>query len=311
MIYLIYSQDKDIIRNYLDNLIDKEKINPDSVIKYELNNDSINSLIEECSTIGLFSLKKFIIVDATDALSSKGIEVTSLTEYLDNYNKDIILVFVSYLDKVDTRKKLYKKISSIGKVESLIKDNNYLFNYVKNKLNGYKIDTSCINYFINKVGTNIGNIDNEIEKLINYKYEAKEILKQDIDLLVEENIEEEIFSLTDAIVKNDQNKAIKLYQHFLLNNVDVNQMIALFANQFRFLLQVKLLYDKNKSNDEIAKILSAHPYRVKLAVNNCYSYRVDDLKSYLVKLYELDKKIKLSLVDKKIFLELFMLNKDI
>ena len=311
MIYLIYSQDKDIVRNYLDNLIDKEKINSDSVIKYELNNDNINSLIEECSTIGLFSLKKFIIVDATEALSSKGIEVTSLIEYLDNYNKDIILVFVCYLDKLDTRKKLYKKINSIGKVENLIKDNNYLFNYVKNKLNGYKIDNSCINYLISKVGTNIGNIDNEIEKLINYKYDEKEILKQDIDLLVEENIEEEIFSLTDAIVKNDKNKAIKLYQHFLLNNVDVNQMIALFANQFRFLLQVKLLYDKNKSSDEIAKILSAHPYRVKIAVNNCYSYRTEDLKSYLVKLYELDRKIKLSLVDKKIFLELFMLNKDI
>ena len=88
-------------------------------------------------------------------------------------------------------------------------------------------------------------------------------------------------------------------------------MIGLISSQFRFLLQVKTLYNKNKSNDEIAKLLEVHPYRVKLAINNCYYYSKETLENYLLKLFELDKKIKLGLIDKNIFFQLFILNKDI
>jgi len=311
MIYLVYSQDKEVIEKYIDKLIKKENIEENSIIKYSLEEDNVLDIIDECNTTGLFSIKKLIVVESTTAFSSKGKEITELNDYLDNYNKDIILVFTCILDKVDTRKKLYKKISSIGKIESLNKDNNYIVNLIKEKLNDYKMSNDDINYFINKVGNNINNIENELEKLINYKYKEKEITKIDIDNLCASSMEEEIFSLTDAIIKNDNNRAITLYNLFLTKNYDVTQMIGLIASQFRFLLQVKILYNKNKSNDEIAKILEVHPYRVKLAINNSYYYDRISLENYLIKLFELDKKIKLGLIDKNIFFELFILNKDI
>ena len=311
MIYLIYSLDKDIIKRFVNDLIIKENIDENSIIKYSLEEDNVNDIIDECNTTGLFSLKKLVIIESTNIFSSKGKDITELNNYLDNYNKDIIIVFTCILDKLDTRKKIYKKISSIGKIECLNKDNNYIVNLIKSKLDGYKIREKDIDYFVSKIGNNINNIENELEKLINYKYNEKEIKKEDIDNLCQSNIEEEIFSLTDAIINNDNNKAISLYKLFLTKNYDVTQMIGLISSQFRFLLQVKILYNKNKSNDEIAKILEVHPYRVKLAVNNCYYYSKDTLENYLIKLFELDKKIKLGLIDKNIFFELFILNKDI
>ena len=87
-------------------------------------------------------------------------------------------------------------------------------------------------------------------------------------------------------------------------------MIGLLASQFRFLLQVKILYNKNKTKDEIANILEVHPYRVKLALNSCYYYDRYSLENYLIKLFELDKNIKLGLIDKNIYFELFILNKN-
>ena len=311
MIYLVYSLDKEVIKKYIDKLIIRENIEENSIIKFFLEENNVDDIIDECNTTGLFSLKKLIIIEATNAFSSKGKDIAELNNYLDNYNKDIIIIFTCVLDKLDTRKKLYKKVSSIGKIECLNKDNNYIVNIIKDKLNDYKISNSDIDYFIKKVGNNINNIENELEKLINYKYSEKEIKKEDIDNLCESNVEEEIFSLTDAIVKNDNNKAISLYNLFLTKNYDVMQMIGLISSQFRFLLQVKILYNKNKSNDEIAKLLEVHPYRVKLAISNCYYYSKEILENYLLKLFELDKKIKLGLIDKNIFFELFILNKDI
>ena len=309
MIYLIYSEYNDLLELYINKLIDKEKVSSDSIIKYSLDNDSINDIIEECNTLGLFSLKKIVILESTNAFSSKGKEITELIDYLDNYNKNVILVFKCNLDKVDTRKKLYKKVSSVGKVLCLTKDNNYLVNLVKELLSDYKMDN--INYFLTVVGTDINNITNELNKLINYKLEDKHITNNDIDSLCITNNDEEIFALTDAIVKNDIKESIRLYNVFLDKNYEVTAMIGLIASQFRFLLQVKLLYNKGLSNDKIASSLGVHPYRVKLAISNSYYYSKELLESYLIKLFELDKKIKLGIIDKNTAFELFILNKNI
>lgn len=309
MIYLIYSEYNDLLELYINKLIDKEKVSSDSIIKYSLDNDSINDIIEECNTLGLFSLKKIVILESTNAFSSKGKEITELIDYLDNYNKNVILVFKCNLDKVDTRKKLYKKVSSVGKVLCLTKDNNYLVNLVKELLKDYKMDN--INYFLTVVGTDINNITNELNKLMSYKLEDKHITNNDIDSLCITNNDEEIFALTDAIVKNDIKESIRLYNVFLDKNYEVTAMIGLIASQFRFLLQVKLLYNKGLSNDKIASSLGVHPYRVKLAISNSYYYSKELLESYLVKLFELDKKIKLGVIDKNTAFELFILNKNI
>lgn len=311
MIYLIYSLDKEMIEKYLSKLILKESIIDNSVIRYTLNEDNVNDILEECNTMSLFSLKKLVILESTNALSSKGKEITEITKYLDNYNKNVILVFTSLSDKVDTRKKIYKKINEIGKIECLNKDNNYLKKLIKEKINDYKMNDIVIDYFLNKVGSNINNIENELDKLMIYKLDEKEILKEDIDSMCISNMEEEIFALSDAIIKNDNKKALELYNLFITRSYEVTQMIGLIASQFRFLLQIKLLYNKGKSNDEIAKLLEVHPYRVKLAINNCYYYSVESLSSYLNKLFELDKNIKLGLIDKNIFFQLFILNRDI
>lgn len=309
MIYLIYSEYNDLLELYINKLIDKEKVSSDSIIKYSLDNDSINDIIEECNTLGLFSLKKIVILESTNAFSSKGKEITELIDYLDNYNKNVILVFKCNLDKVDTRKKLYKKVSSVGKVICLTKDNNYLVNLVKELLKDYKMDN--INYFLTVVGTDINNITNELNKLMSYKLEDKHITNNDIDSLCITNNDEEIFALTDAIVKNDIKESIRLYNVFLDKNYEVTAMIGLIASQFRFLLQVKLLYNKGLSNDKIASSLGVHPYRVKLAISNSYYYSKELLESYLIKLFELDKKIKLGIIDKNTAFELFILNKNI
>lgn len=307
MIYFLYSSDKDIVSRYIDDLVCKNNINKESLIYYNVSVDGIDKIILECNTYSLFSKMKMIIVDI-DGIFNNSVDDSEILKYLDNYNKDVILVCVSFCDKVDTRRKIYKKLNSVGIIKALVKDNNYLVNLVKDKLDDYKMND--INYFLSRVGNNVNDILNELEKIINYKNEDKVITRSDIDSVVLENIEEEIFAFTDAIIKNDVKKAIKLYEYFKLKNYDETQMISLIASSFRFLLQVKLLYKKNMNNDEIANTLKVHPYRVKVSINNLYYYDEETLKDYLVRLTNLDYEIKLGLIDKSIFFQLFVIKKD-
>ena len=168
-----------------------------------------------------------------------------------------------------------------------------------------------IKFFLNRCNKDIDNIKNELDKLMLYKLEEKVIDKDDITLLVDEDIDDTVFELVSSILKNDCNKAMKLYYNFINNGMDVGQIIAIIASQIRLLFQVKRLYNSGKSNEEIAKILEfKSPYRVKYLLKDCYYYSEDDLIKYLSKLADIDKNIKSGNGDGKFLLELFIAKKD-
>ena len=150
------------------------------------------------------------------------------------------------------------------------------------------------------------NIENELDKLMMYKLEDKIINNEDVDKVCILTNEEEIFSLTDAIVAKDTLKSLNLLETFLNKSYDEIQIIMLLASQFRFFFQVKRLMNKNKSESEIAKILEVNPYRVKLTTKKLYAYTEKILLEYIQKIAKIDHDIKLGLMDKRLALELFI-----
>ena len=309
-IYLLYGTDKGIINNELNNIL--KNANSNDITKYTMDSISIDELVEDASTISMFSDKRIIIVDnAFFFTANKTIEnIEKLEEYIKKSNTNNFLVFIILNDKVDTRKKIYKIVKEKGKIIECKKgDNNYIKNYINNYLkeSNYKIED--INYFINIVGTNLDNIKNELDKLFMYKQDNKIITKTDIDKVCIKVLEDEIFSLTDAIILNDTSKAMTLFEEFLMLNYDEIYILNLLASQFRFLYQVKRLANKNKNYTEIAKILEVNPYRVKFTLNKLYNYTEKDLTNRIKFLAKIDKNIKLGLIDKKLALELFILKK--
>lgn len=302
-LYLFYGNNKTIINNKINNIVDKYNIVENNIIKYDLE-DNLDNIIEEASMISLFGDTKLIIINTT---FKEEIDIDKLEDYLKNYNTNSYLVFVSN-DKVDTRRKLYKLITKYGTVEDVSNDNNYIRSYIKEYIKDYKID---INYFLSKVNDDLDNIKNELDKLMLYKLEDKNITNNDIDDLVISNIEDDIFALTDSVINRNIDRSLELYNKFMEKNYEPIYIIGLLGNQFTLLYQVKKLYNMGKNNNDIASILNVHPYRVKLAIQNSYYYTESDLIKYIYKLANLDKDIKTGNIDKTLGLELFLINKDI
>ena len=301
-LYLFYGNNKSIINDKINNIINKYNIVDNNIIKYDLE-DNLDNIIEEASMISLFGDTKLILINTT---FKEDIDIDKLEDYLKHYNNNTYIVFISN-DKVDTRRKLYKLITKYGTIEEVTSDNNYIRSYIKEYIKDYKMD---INYFLSKVSDNLDNIKNELDKLMLYKLEDKNITNSDIDDLVISNIEEDIFALTDSVITNNIDKSITLYNKFMDKNYEPVYIIGLLGNQFTLLYQVKKLYNMGKSNNDIASILGVHPYRVKLAIQNSYYYTEEDLIKYIYKLGNLDKDIKTGNIDKALGLELFLINKD-
>ena len=173
------------------------------------------------------------------------------------------------------------------------------------------MDGMSLSIFMSRCGNNINNITNELDKLILYKYDEKIINKDDIFKLVSENIDDNVYELVKCILKNEKNKAMKLYNNFVINGMDASQIIAVISSQIRLLYQTKKLHNNGKSNDEIAKILEfKNVYRVKYLLSDAYYYDEKMLCKYLYKLAIIDKKIKYGAANGNILLELFIAEKD-
>ena len=311
--YLLYSGDGAILNKEINDLEKKLDISDNDIIYYNI--DDIDGIINEASTIGMFSLNKFIIINMDSYFKDKKDipNINLLENYFDSYNSNSYLVFVCNSDSIDSRKKIVNLIKKYGIVKKLEVNDNYLNDYVNNYLkdNGYKINNGDIVYFINRVGNNINNVTNELDKLMLYKINDKIINRNDIDLLTVENIDDSIYDLVNCILKNDNEKAIKLYNNFIDNGMDVNQIVAIVAAQIRLLYQVKRLYNSGKSNDEIAKILEFKSvYRVKYLLSDSYYYSESDLVKYLSKLADIDNAIKTSNGDGNMLMQLFIVKKD-
>lgn len=305
MVYLLYGTKEFSIEEEIKKLC--KNIDEMNISKYDLNNDLLSLALEDAKTISLFGDKKIVIAENANmftAATSKDSEL--IEDYLNHINESTILILIVHNDKIDTRKKITKLISKIGKIIEF-NDNLDVTSLTRRLLKNYNIDYKTINLFLNRVGNNPLIIQNEINKIKIYKGEDKTITDEDILNLTTKIIEIDVFKLIDYIVKKDKEKALELYYEMLKVNEEPIKIIVILANQFRIMYQSKELLKKGYSEKDIASILKIHPYRVKLAIQNSRNYTSETLLKYLNDLADIDIGIKTGTLNKDLALELFIL----
>ena len=242
-LFLIVGEDNKLTTFNLFKILNNIEYDENNKIVYDMNNSDFISVLDEASTVSLFSSIKVIIVNNFDIDKLNDNEFNYLERYIKGNNKDVYFILMA--NKVDSRKKNYKifkenfTIINISNLDS----NNDIYDYVLNLVNdrGYKIDRINIETFINKVGNDINNINNELNKLFIYKIDSKEISRKDIDLLVSDNIDNVIYEFTNAIIDNDYDKIKIMYDKFLLDNIGIDYLIASVFGNFRTCLIIKTL----------------------------------------------------------------------
>ena len=312
--YLIYGTEEYLIDNHLNEIKKKNNIENDNIIKYNLDEVNVSDALLEASTVSLFQTNKLIICEGCRFLTGenkKEIEhdIDALLKYLKNPFDDVYLVFIVRNDKLDERKKVVKELKKMCKVFECKKIENYNLNttldeYIKSK--GYKIKSSDISFIINKVGTDLSLLISEIDKLLIYKDNDKNITKEDIDNVICQSVENNIFALTNAIMDNNKSKIFSIYEDLIKSGEDPSKLLVMLSNQFRLLLQVKLMKENGYTDNEMVNTIKEHPYRIKLAKENFYSKKnlIDKIK----KLAILDFNIKSGNIDRFLGFELFLLN---
>lgn len=307
MEYIIKSNSYRLLKDKIKELTDG--IDKDNITYFDLSIDNLKDIIEECNYVSLFDDKKAIIVYNTNIFNTKyeyASELELLESYLNNSNKNTILIFIA--DSISLKKKCVKMIKDNNNLIELKVNEKDLETNVKKYLsiNNYKIDNNALNKLINNLNKNYDYILNELDKVLiikkDYLITLDDINKYTISL--ENN---DIFEFIDLIIKKD-NKIFKYLDNFINKKEEPAIIFSNLATQYRLIYCTKNLIKKGYSESLIAENFDIHPYRVKLAIDKSYNYSNKELEEKILYIGQLDENIKKGLIDKYVALKLFLLN---
>ena len=139
------------------------------------------------------------------------------------------------------------------------------------KFRNCSIDHRALNKLIDAIGNDSWALTNEIDKLTAYAGE-REIGIADIDLLVNQSKELNIFELINAIGSRNNKKAFELLYCELKTGRDPYYLLTMAAYQFRNLIVVKDLQRQKYSESDIATKTKMHPFVIKKAARSPFQF---------------------------------------
>ena len=262
-----------------------EKITKDipNIIKFSFNETSVREICEECAYYSLLDEKKCVIVFGykTDK------DVNIMEEYLKNPNPNTTLVLI--MDNFDKRTTFYKNISKTGKVIEIAELkyadlNNSIMNYARSI--GVKLSVDALNKLLLFNNDNYDLVLGEIDKLsmITNNIDEKVVEEYGAKLVIQEN-----FAMCDAITNKDYKNISSMLSEFESGKGEVIPFVGLLTSTYLLILHAK---NSTLSNDELAKTLGVHQYRIKLARDKARKYTSDELYRIFDLLGELDYSLK-------------------
>jgi DNA polymerase III subunit delta len=281
-----------------------------SVFDFSQKDWSIEEIIMNISSGGLFSLKKLVVIK--NILSTKkDIENEKFEKFLKSEAKkeksDLILIFWES-GKVKKSGKLYKLLRKIAKCQEFeLLEGARLKNWIIGKIkeNDVSISPAAVERLIIFVGNDLNLVSREIEKLATYRNKG-EIKVEDIDLLVKSKIDTDIFKTVDALARADLKTALKMMHDHLEAGEDPFYLLSMYFYQFRNLVKVKPLVEKNMPSAEIALRLKMHPFVARKSVEQSRNFSWEKLKTLYNSLCEIDFESKTGKTDIVLALDKFV-----
>ena len=304
--YLIKSNAISLIDKKIDELIKEEGFDSSSVTTYDLEEDSITSLIEDADTISFLTPNKVIIGKnlSNNNLDEKNLKI--LSKYLDNPNSDVLLILVT--TNIDARKKTVKEVINKLSLVNISTDTKTL---VKDILKGYDVEYRVINLLEEYYSEDLERLISETKKLALAFINTKKITYKDaLELLVKPLNKQDTlaFDLVREIALKDKKKAVNIYNELLSYNIESYALFGLLESQYRLLYQVKVLNKRNISYNDMASILEVHPFRVKKTLELVRYYTLKEIRKLLKNLSDIDFKIKRGVYENNIIIDLLILN---
>ena len=305
-VYLLYGEEAYLKKQYKEKLRNA-MLSPEDTMNYayyEGKGININEVIDLAETLPFFAERRLIIMEDTGLFKSASSE---LADYLKEMPDTTSMIFIE--TEVDKRNKLYKAVQSKGRVVELGRqDEATLIRWVASgmKREGKNVSESTVRHLLAKVGTDMENIQKELEKLFCYTMNKDSVTLEDVEAICTTQITNQIFDMVNAVADKQQKKALQYYYDLLALKEPPMRILFLLARQFKQLLEVKDMDQRGYGRKEIAEKVGLSPFVVGKYQAQAKAFQVKELRSIIEDSVETEECVKTGKLTDTLGVELFI-----
>ena len=307
-VYLLYGEERYLRRQYREKLLAALCGGDDTMNThfYEGRDVPVEDIIDLAETLPFFAQRRCIFIADSGLFKSGG---EKMAEYLANPCETTFFVFTE--SEVDKRSKLYKAVQARGyAAEFAVQDENTLKRWVAGILarEGKKITESTVQLFLSKTGSDMENIQMELEKLICYCLDREVVTAQDVEAVCTIRVSSHIFDLVNAIAAKQQRQALDLYYDLLALREPPMRILFLIARQCNMLLQVKDLKAKGFDNRAIGSKIGVAPFIAGKYLSQASRFKASTLQDAVKKCVEAEEAVKTGSMNDRMSVEILILS---
>ena len=307
-IYLLYGEESYLKRQYRERLVRAMIPEGDTMnyAVYEGKNIDIKEVIDLAETLPFFASRRLIVFEDTGFFKNAG---TDLADYITDIPPTTYFLFIE--KEVDKRNRLYKAVKAKGHiVELTVQDENTLRRWVLGLVKKEKkqMEGADAAYFLNKVGTDMENITQELEKLFCYTIGRDRITRDDIDQICVTQITNHIFEMVNAVAGKDQKRALDLYYELLALKEPPMRILFLIARQCNMLLQTKELKARGYDNRTIGSKIGVPPFIAGKYLTQASRFKTSLLRNAVQQCVETEAAVKSGKMNDRMSVEILILS---
>lgn len=255
-LYLFHGEEVYLRDYYLEQL--QEKIIPAGMESFNLHRLegktlTMQQLSETVDALPMMSQRTLIQVVDYDIFKAPEGERTALTALLEDLPDYVCLVFLydTIPYKGDKRmKKLTALLSEKGQIVQFTRQSqNDLIDWIRRRFHalGHDIDTGDAAYLIFLCGDLMTGLIPEIGKIGHYA-QARRVTRGDIDAVAIPIIDAVVFQLTDALARNDYDKAFSVLNDLLRLQQHPIMILSVLGKHFRQLYSARIALENRKGS---------------------------------------------------------------
>jgi len=262
----------------------------------------VQNLKEVIETLPVFSDRRLVILkNAQELKEAEWAELESVIK------KPVeSTVFVLFADKIDKRKKHFKTlIDQSQSIEFKKPYDNEIPRWINYYASVYelKLTQAAIHRMHRLVGNNLSEIYAQLGHLKTYLNGQDLVDVLEVNAVVSNSREENIFDFTKAIGQKDRVLALEQIINLLDQGQNEIGIVSLLARHMRILLTVRTGMDQGIGGTKLANLANVSPYFVDEYCDQAKKWSVQKLEDSLVLLSETDKALKSSPLSSHIWLE--------
>lgn len=293
-------QAKDKLKNALSS--------PDDTMNYsyyEGKKINLSEVADLAMTLPFFQEKRLLILEESGLFKNSPDDMVAL---ISNLPDTTCMVFVE--SEVDKRSRLYKAVQKYGYVANLnTPDEKTLMVWISSILKQEKkqIKESVLRYFLERTGTDMEHVKQELDKLCAYILDREEITIEDVQAITTQITTSKIFDMLEAIVKGNQQVAIDYYYDLLALKEPPMRILSLLVRQFNLILQITQMDNCSIPRSEIARQVSIPSFVVGKYLEQGRRYNRQSLEEILLKCADMEEAVKTGRMTDVIAVELLII----